>query len=262
MCLAEGVRLQESHFLPKGVYRTLRISTPHGNPNPVMVTPREAKQTSTQVKAHLLCSRCEGRLGREGEDWVMRNGLKSDGKFRLLSILRRHPSQLDASQTAAIYSAASMPEVNVSALTYFAASIFWRGSIHPWRTDGTRPVPLGPYEEPLRLYLLGEAGFPEDVALSITVRLPSRVSRLTFEPMGEWRGALFVAKFPMPGLAFAITAGPEIPQPIRRLCFVRGEGNPLALTAALEKLLLDDGVKMIERIPPGKRPTISPLNGS
>ncbi len=89
-----------------------------------------------------------------------------------------------------------MPEVNIPALTYFAASIFWRGSIHPWKSDGTRPVPLGPYEEPLRQYLLGEADFPEEMTLSVVVRMPSEISHFTYEPLGEWRGLLFGRKVP------------------------------------------------------------------
>lgn len=147
-----------------------------------------------------------------------------------------------------------MPEVNVPALTYFAASIFWRGSIHPWRSDGTRPVPLGPYEEPLRQYLLGEADFPEAMTLSVVVRMPSEISHFTYEPFGEWRGLSFVAKFPMPGLAFGISAGPEIPEPMRMLCFVRGDGNPLIFTGELEKHIFEDGKKMLERIPREKWP--------
>lgn len=57
MCLAEGVRLQDSHFVHKGIYRALRIGTPHGNSNPVMMTSHGAVQTSKQVWVHLLCSR-------------------------------------------------------------------------------------------------------------------------------------------------------------------------------------------------------------
>lgn len=254
MCLAEEVRLVGSHFLSQGIYKALRITTAHGNSDPVMMTPKEIKQTSAQHTAHLLCSPCEGRIGRNGEDWVMRNGLKNNGKFKLLTALHRHPFKLDASRTAAIYRAATMPEVKVSALTYFAASIFWRASIHPWKSDGTRPVPLGPYEDPLRLYLLGEADFPEEMTLSVVVRVPSQISHFTYEPVGEWRGPLLVAKFPMPGLAFGISAGPKIPEPMRRLCFVRGDGNPLALTAELEKHIFEDGKKMLERIPRQKWP--------
>jgi hypothetical protein len=253
LCLKEGVRLQASHFLPQGIYKALRGNERHGNPNPVLLTPHEAKQTSMQVKAHLLCSPCEGRLGRNGEDWVMRNGLRNDGRFKLLTALYKYSPKFDASGTAAIFRAATMPEVSVTALTYFAASIFWRGSIHPWKADGKRPVPLGPYEEPLRRYLMGEIGFPEDMMLSVVVRMPSQISGFTYGPVGEWRGTQFIAKFPMPGLAFSISAGPDIAKPMRDLCFVRGENNPLAFTGALEQYILEDGVKMYERIPPTKR---------
>jgi hypothetical protein len=38
--------------------------------------------------------------------------------------------------------AAGIPEINVAALAYFAASNFWGGSIHPWNTDGLMPSGL------------------------------------------------------------------------------------------------------------------------
>jgi hypothetical protein len=254
LCLADGVVLRQSHFLPQGIYKAVRVTSGSRNPNPVVISPTEVKQTSHQTKAHLLCSKCELLFGGKGEDWVMRHGLKNNGSFMLLRNLRRYQRMIDASGNAAIFKAAEIPEINVAALTYFATSMFWRGSIHPWKTDGTRPVPLGPYEEPLREFLLGEADFPEDMTLSVVVRLPSPVSYFTYEPIGEWRDSShFVAKFPMPGFAFGISAGPALPQIFHDLCFVRGNGNPIALTALLEEGIQQDGVDMLQRVPEQKR---------
>jgi len=58
-----------------------------------------------------------------------------------------------------------IPEINVNAISYFAASMFWRGSIHPWNEDGTYPVSLGPFQEQFRQYLMELQPFPKDCAL-------------------------------------------------------------------------------------------------
>ncbi len=259
MCLTLDVRLQYSHFLPQAIYKSLRAPSTNANPNPVSMTRYEVKQTSSQRRAYLFCSQCEGRLSRNGENWVLRNALKNDGTFKLRSVLERYRCQLDHSRTAAIYYAAKIPEVDISALTYFATSMFWRGSVYPWNASRTRPVPLGPYEEPLRRFLIGEANFPEDVMLSVSVRIPSQIEKLTLSPMGEWRDLQFFGRFSMPGFAFAIIAGPKIGSELRQFCFVRGEGNPLTLSEKVEQYFLQDFKKLHDGIPVYKRTLARPV---
>lgn len=200
------------------------------------------------MKAPLLCRECEQRFSRNGERWVFTNGLKSDGTFPLAAVLAsRIPfAQEPGISTTKVYRAAEISQINISAITYFAASMFWRGSIHPWKADGSFPVPLGPYQESLRQYLMGMTDFPVDMALSVVVREPSNISHLTHEPLGEWRGLLFVSKFPMPGLALSLTAGPDLPPPLRRTCFVWGDGNPIVLTSSIEQPILDEGLRMVK----------------
>ena len=249
LCLTEGAELQASHFLPAAIYRSMRGDPDNGNPNPWEVTPNSVRQTSWQKKAPLLCPECEQRFSKNGERWVFTNGLKNDGTFPLaITLACKVPFAQDPSvSTTKVYRAAEIPEIDISAITYFAASMFWRGSAHPWKADGTCPVPLGPYQEPLRQYLMGITGFPPDVALVVVVREPSGIRHLSHEPLGEWRGEIFVAKFPMPGFAFSISAGKDMPPPLRRSCFVRGEGNPIVMSAFVEKHILDEGLRMVNR---------------
>jgi hypothetical protein len=166
--------------------------------------------------------------------------LRNDGSFALAAILSsRVPAACNpAISSTKIYHAAQIPEINISALTYFAASMFWRGSVYPWKRDGTCPVPLGPYQEPLRQFLLGVAEFPRDITLNVVVREPSTIRHLTHEPLGEWRGDLFVSKFPMPGLAFSLNAGKSLPSAMHNACIVRG---------ILEQPIFDEGVSMMNR---------------
>jgi len=165
LCLADGVELQDSHFLPKGVYKILRDDDA-ANPNPWIISDRKTAQISFQLKAHLFCRDCEQRLNRQGEKWVLSNCLKKDGSFPLASFLAsRLPDIFSDTNPTRVYFAAKIPEIDCPALAYFAASMFWRGSIHGWSEDGAIPVKLGPFQESFRQYLIGQEDFPVPIPL-------------------------------------------------------------------------------------------------
>jgi hypothetical protein len=71
LCLQLVPRLEKSHFLSAGIYRRLRDDT-EKNPNPWLLTPDGAVQTSDQMKEPLLCSKCEQRFSKFGENWVLK----------------------------------------------------------------------------------------------------------------------------------------------------------------------------------------------
>jgi hypothetical protein len=136
------------------------------------------------MTAPLLCDECEQRFSTYGENWVLRNCLRQNGSFRLASILESRTPDLTAPETTTkIHYAVNIPEIDLTALAYFAASIFWRGSVYPW-SDSNYPVRLGPFEESFRKYLLGDAGFPPDAALWVLVRPKSALDRATHTPAG------------------------------------------------------------------------------
>jgi hypothetical protein len=63
-----------------------------------------------------------------------------------------------------------MQVITPERFAYFALSLVWRAS-HGWPLpDGTRttPLDLGEYAEPIRLYLLGEAPFPNHTYVALT----------------------------------------------------------------------------------------------
>ncbi len=78
LCLNEA-ELQVSHLLPRAVYTLFRSKSP--NPNPILVTSQNVLQTSNQIKAHLLCSRCEDVLNSRGERRVLPLLAKPSGEF-------------------------------------------------------------------------------------------------------------------------------------------------------------------------------------
>lgn len=247
LCLASDIELRDSHYLPKAIYRQLRDPQAY-NPNPYAISEQGSAQTARQLRAHLLCADCEERFSKHGENWVLENSRRADGTFKLASILAQHQPAVFADGNATkVYHAAGISEVDRVSLAYFAASIFWRGSIHGWNADRTIPVPLGPYSEQFRKFLLGEANFPEHVVLLLTVREASDTSMLTATPVGDRRDGHSVYKFPMPGLAFAIAVGKGMPAEFRKFCFVRGIGNPLSVTPLLEEIVQRDPIAYLQR---------------
>jgi hypothetical protein len=254
LCLRSPVELKNSHFMPAGVYRLLRDESSTKNPNPVAISRKAAVQTSRQITASLLCGNCEGRLSKNGENWVLRHCLRKDDSFPLSAILRSTtPDFFGPRTTTKIYRTARVAEINVDALAYFAASIFWRGSIHTWNDDGSVPIRLGPYQERFRRYLLSEGSFPEDCFLWVVVREPEgSISRLTYFPIGKRAGGFHVYKFPMPGLAFTLLVGKSIPTKYREICLVQGKGNPIVVSDVLEGSLMEEALRMIRRVPPKK----------
>jgi hypothetical protein len=254
LCLSNHVALQKSHFIPAGLYRILR-EPKLKNPNPWVLSPMGAIQTSSQRTARLLCANCEQRLSAQGERWVLGNCLRADRTFPLATALAQvKPDVFDPDSPTMLYYAANIRAVNVAALSFFAASMFWRGSIHPWRSDGTIPVDLGNNGESFRKYLAGGAPFPEDCTLTVAIRLGDELDKLTYEPIGEARGEFHVCKFPMPGFAFSMMIGKSVPMSFRKFCFVRGHGNPIAVTTLIESSISEDARKMLERAPTPTKP--------
>jgi hypothetical protein len=246
LCLADGVELQDSHFLPKGVYRILRDDGAP-NPHPWIISERKTAQISFQLKAHLLCRDCEQRLSKQGEKWVLENCLKKDRSFPLATVLAARPPEVFSSTNPTrVYFADKVHEIDCSALAYFAASMFPRGSIHGWSEDGAIPVKLGPFQESFRAYLMGLADFPVDCALLVTVREGKEIDRLTHAPVGERREFCHIYKFPMPGLAFSLAVGKNIPENYRNSCFVHMPGNPIMVTPILEQWLKRDANQLLQ----------------
>src|SRR2546422_6754097 len=62
--------LQDSHLLPRAIYRDLRMPD-LPNPNPIIGVPTETGPRQEQVKTPLLCADCEARFNRNGEKWVL-----------------------------------------------------------------------------------------------------------------------------------------------------------------------------------------------
>lgn len=238
--------LKKSHILPAAIYRILRDEN-EKNPNPLLISSKTMVQTSKQIRAHLLCADCEQRLNKYGEHWVLRNCIQKDGNFPIESLLAsRIPDISEPNNPTKIYYGFNIPEISVSAIAYFALSIFWRGSIYVCKDDGSFPVTLGPFQEEIRQYLLGLTDFPQNCSLWVYVREGKETDHITYPlPTVKRKGNIHVCKFAIPGLAFILLTSKNIHINERMWCIVHGPGNPIMVTTIIEKYLMNEVIKLI-----------------
>jgi hypothetical protein len=142
-----------------------------------------------------------------------------------------------------VYHAVQIPKLNVAALTYFAASMFWRASAHRWKMGAkeSRGIELGPYEERLRKFLGGETQFPQNCVLWVSV--PESITpfvHLSLTPYGGRREGYHLYKLIVLGVGFHLLVGGQIPPEARAMCFVSGAGNPIYRTDMLERGIIQD----------------------
>jgi hypothetical protein len=201
LCL-ETKDLRKSHLAPAAMYKYSR-SPEAKNPTTVKVDRHGPKPIARQVADYVLCADCEQRLNNCGESWMMKqvwNGRSFPLGARLNVALphQTFTNFLSFSGTAV--------GIDTDKLGYFALSVFWRAAVHTWKTSSsstTTPIVLGEYEGPMRRYLLGETGFPPDVALIATVCTDPYSVKLFYMPAP----AIFPippAIFPIPIMAFAM----------------------------------------------------------
>ena len=160
--------LCDSHLIPKAFYT--RLSKDDGS---VYVKRHDGKLLPTphQAKQYLLCEECEERFSKNGESWIITNSSSNEG-FPLVEALRTTQPIGGNDDDGLIYRTDNVPGVSTDQLLYFATSVIWRGSVgtwpqlYRWYKPGKEPA-LGVNEEPLRLFLLGEAPFPSNGLLSV-----------------------------------------------------------------------------------------------
>jgi len=161
--------LQESHLMPRALYRMARGSGANGNQDPHVLTAKVRKPTSHQIKDYVLCRDCEQRFSTNGEDYVMRLVTKRNGQFPLLDILKAKATPLRGKKWTA-YTTAQTPDLDRSKIAYFALSVFWRASIHTWEQESgeKQRIDLGKkYNEEIRRYLLVETPIPKNATLLV-----------------------------------------------------------------------------------------------
>jgi hypothetical protein len=121
LCL-NTAELQDSHLIPKAIYRLLR-SAGDDNENPVFVAAGSAVNTSRQIKGYLLCKACETVFNERGERWVLGNCRRSETEFRILDALKA-ARPMKATGDPIVFEGRKVTGVDVDSLAYFAVSVF------------------------------------------------------------------------------------------------------------------------------------------
>lgn len=234
------VELKDSHLIPKGLYKVLQqamAADEQRNTNPLVITPKVMIQTSKQVSDYVLCDACEDRLNKGGERWMIANCWRSDSEFPLRRALE------NLSPVAVVRGGRGIhevpPAVDVAQIVHFGAGVFWRAAAHMWsdQAGGWRKrLHFGPYEEDLRLFVLGEKPFPANAAILVTVSSADEPGANEFTIFPFERGKKSWGRqygFAIPGVMFQLFLGKGIPEELHfgcvtsvrtpRLCFGSNE---------------------------------------
>jgi hypothetical protein len=207
--------LCDSHYLPTALFALCQ----DGNYAPIVMTEELILSINRQVKAYLLCFDCEQRFSRLGETDSMKLVYRDSG-FGLMDAFSSAKRFRPEPEGTAYFG--KELSVDIDALAYFALSAVWRGSVHDWRTLTTQTtgISLGAFEEPIRKYLNGEAGFPADVFVWViaaadegsqeSVCFPSQVKDLPYTRFS------FLTR----GIWFDVSLGSDLPFGVRRRCCV------------------------------------------
>jgi hypothetical protein len=217
--------LQDSHLLPKSLYRFVRAKT-KGNTSPIVVARDAAWNTDKQITKPLLCFDCEQRFSKNGENWTLRQILRGEKSFRLLDMLKASTPIMTKADRA-LYALDNLAELRAQDLLYFALSVFWRGAATDWSLDGhvIERLQFGSlYMTAISEYLLGRAGFPANVALHVEVcDDPTLAATTLITPAGLNAVGFHRYGFMIPGVAFHMFVGQMIPFEMRYCCIATGE---------------------------------------
>jgi hypothetical protein len=117
--------------------------------------------------------------------------------------------------------------------------VFWRAAVHSWEGYGGKynTLELGPYEESLRQYLLGQIAFPADVVVFFIV-CTDATSQDSFHvpsPGGKQYGTTYT--FQARGINFFMTVGKQMLGSLRTLCSVTGSDKWILSRSCEEKML-------------------------
>ena len=247
LCL-KVAELQRSHLLPAGTYRRLRENE-QSNPNPVFVHQDVTVKTSSQVRQPFLCRDCENRFGKGGESWFLINCFQQDKSFPLQHFLARSTAVAhNRANDTSIYFSSQIPEIAGDKLLYFAASIFWRTAATSWNGFVQRKpvhIELGKYLEPLRLFLLDEADFPQHMTLQVYVSSWADNLELAMFPHEVTKTHLHRYRVTILGLTFILGVGNRISQNDCDACFVRSPlGGPVCVDPRMDVKIIEEAKRV------------------
>jgi len=248
LCLGEAP-LRRSHLIPKALFRMCRSDTAV-NPNPVVTGGKQPHLTSCQPVRSLLCATCEQGLSSGGETYVVGGCYRPDASFPIRATLRSSIPHAAVGGDP-FYYGTRVRDLNVEALRFFAASVFWRASVTPWSVPGGGPLrnTLGTYEESFRRFLLQQSPFPASARLLAWVSSEDDPPRMVSFPRVQRRAGHHCHDFYIPGLHFILVVGGVLPAEIRSAYKVRSDELPIFVTNTRSAGLFQQISKELRRTP-------------
>ncbi len=219
--------------------------------DPIIITPDLALRTSRQIATYLLCGACEQRFSAP-ESAALRQCFRGKDRFRLRDALAAIPPVWPDAEILAIPTARA-PNIDVPALVYFGASVFWRSAVHTWRFGETRSgIELGPYEHQLRAWLLDQESFPEHMVMWISIGIRNSPPLMACTPFLFNKTDYYQYRFTIPGLVFDLFAGGQIPAVARRMCTLRSPEQFVYITQLADHGMLAAMTQLCGRARPAR----------
>jgi hypothetical protein len=229
--------LRDSHYLPRSGYKKMRASNLK-NPNPVVLSGGQAKQSSLQVRDYKFCGACEERFNKGGEAWILNKIPQNYGDpYWLHTLLDSKTPTVDGSDL--LFPQASIPEVDMANLVYFALSIFWRGTLRWSAVEGGRPpkLYLGHHEKAIREFLLGRGKLSHDITVTVAVWPYKKVYPMALMPRADAGTGYRSYWFYFFGFVFLLALGRKIPAQQRKTCSYHSPEKFLTLSPGLGSLV-------------------------
>ncbi|MBP5071840.1 hypothetical protein [Pseudomonas chlororaphis] len=202
----------KSHLMPAAAYRSLRNDGISGNSSPLLVDFNSSRAYSTdkQIKMEFLCSTCELRFSKRGEDRMAHLWATEKG-FPLLHSLTA--VGVAGGGGRAVYPPHLIDEDANDALLYFGASVIWRSNC--WEKKGkelSHVRSLGErYERVFREYLLGNTNSMQGVKLLVIVNTNQNIMGCFSLPCHGRKDSVMFHKFHVLGVYFNFIVGSYVP---------------------------------------------------
>ena len=204
-----------------------------------------------QVHDYLLCANCEHLFNQNGEGWVLQH-CHRNGDFELRRKLNEEPPHVDNGKFRC-WAAAKIPSIDVAQLSYFASSIFWRASVHDWKS-GSRPLGLPQlglkYDEEFRLYLLGKGPFPALATMSVGLLDGSDYLNGILFPHGGKIDGYWRYDFVFLGLVFTLFLGNLVPAGTRSFCLNHSKEHFIAQSKMINEMMLQHAEPLLQKSRP------------
>jgi len=248
LCLLDHQELQESHFIPAGIYGITRDAEA-SNPNPLLISPEMYVQTSRQVKDYLFCGDCERLLNDNGEQWMISQCFRSaEGRFPLRERLQGVDPFLSGKGSLG-FNTANIRGIEHGKIIYYAMSVYWRAAIHWWRIgrQTITPINLGQYEEKIRRFLRKEEQLDSNVYLSVWLsgrEIPNVISSVPTSHCVE--GAGIMHRMNIPGIAFVLTIGRKVNDGVKQTCLIHVPGRPMFVSFHVDDELISNLISTVK----------------